>query len=55
VELYDLREDIGEERDLTQAEPRLAQQLQEMLADWREKVEAKIPQPNPDYVPWREA
>jgi arylsulfatase A-like enzyme len=52
VELYDLREDIGEERDLAQAEPRLAQQLQEMLADWREKVKAKIPQPNPDYVPW---
>jgi arylsulfatase A-like enzyme len=52
VELYDLREDIGEERDVAQAEPRLAQQLQEMLADWREKVKAKIPQPNPDYVPW---
>lgn len=52
VELYDLRKDIGEERDLAQAEPGLAQQLQEMLADWREKVKAKIPQPNPDYVPW---
>jgi arylsulfatase A-like enzyme len=55
VELYDLKEDIGEERDLTQVEPELARQLYEMLADWREKVEAKIPQPNPDYVPWREA
>jgi arylsulfatase A-like enzyme len=52
VELYNLREDIGEECDLTRAEPSVAQQLQEMLADWREKVEAKIPQPNPDYVPW---
>jgi arylsulfatase A-like enzyme len=50
VELYNLREDIGEECDLTRAEPSVAQQLQEMLADWREKVEAKIPQPNPDYV-----
>ena len=55
VELYNLREDIGEEQDLADSEPQLARQLKEMLARWREKVQAKIPEPNPDYVPWREA
>jgi arylsulfatase A-like enzyme len=55
IELYNLREDIGEERDLADSEPQVAQQLQDMLVRWREKVQAKIPEPNPNYVPWREA
>jgi arylsulfatase A-like enzyme len=54
VELYNLREDAGEERDLAGAEPQLAAELREKLADWRQTVEAKIPERNPDYVPWSE-
>jgi arylsulfatase A-like enzyme len=54
VELYNLREDAGEEHDMTAEMPQLAQQLKEMLARWRDSVEARIPQPNPDFVPWRE-
>jgi arylsulfatase A-like enzyme len=54
VELYNLREDVGEEHDLADAEPQVARQLEEMLARWREKTQARIPEPNPDYVPWRE-
>jgi arylsulfatase A-like enzyme len=50
LELYNLREDIGEERDLAHDEPARAKELHEMLVDWRARVEARIPQPNPDYV-----
>jgi arylsulfatase A-like enzyme len=53
LELYNLRHDIGEEQDLVEARPDLAQRLAAMLRAWRERVEAQIPQPNPDYVPWR--
>lgn len=51
VELYHLREDISEERNLAEAEPRLAEELRGMLARWRAEVEAEIPEPNPDYRP----
>ena len=51
VELYDLREDIGEDHDLAAAEPDRAAHMRAMLHDWLERVGAKIPQPNPDYVP----
>jgi len=53
VELYNLREDVGEQMNLAAVEPRLAKGLREMLVRWRERVEAKIPQPNPDYEPWQ--
>jgi arylsulfatase A-like enzyme len=52
TELYNLRDDIGEERDLAWMEPQLVAELKERLIDWRQRVEAKIPQRNPDYVPW---
>jgi arylsulfatase A-like enzyme len=55
LELYNLREDIGEEHDLSATQPQRAARMAAMLAAWRERVEAKIPQPNPDFVPWREA
>ena len=49
VELYNLREDISEDYDLAVAMPDLTSQLKTRLADWRAQIEAKIPQPNPDY------
>jgi arylsulfatase A-like enzyme len=52
VELYNLREDCGEERNLAEAEPAVRDRLRTMLHEWLESVEAKIPQPNPKYVPW---
>jgi arylsulfatase A-like enzyme len=52
LELYNLREDIGEDRNLANEKPDLARKMQKVLADWRDSVEAKIPQPNPNYVPW---
>lgn len=52
LELYNLREDIGEENDLVDEKPHLVQSMQQKLAAWREEMEAKMPQPNPDYEPW---
>jgi arylsulfatase A-like enzyme len=51
IELYNLREDIGEARDLSGEMPEIAARLRSMLSTWRARVEARIPQPNPDYVP----
>lgn len=45
-ELYNLREDIGEESDLLHAMPDLANQLNFRLTNWRNSVEAQIPQLN---------
>jgi hypothetical protein len=47
--LYNLREDIGEDHNLADALPAETRRLKEMLAEWRIKVGAKTPQPNPDF------
>ena len=49
VELYNLRNDIGEDQNLSGDEPEVTARLKKMLADWRASVEAKIPEPNPEY------
>ena len=49
LELYNLREDVSEERNLVSREPALAARLHQMLCAWRVAVEAKLPQPNPRY------
>jgi arylsulfatase A-like enzyme len=49
LELYNLRADPGETRNLAAAEPAMARTMAETLARWRSKVSAKIPQPNPDW------
>ncbi len=51
LELYDLQEDIGEQRNLAEARPEAAKGLQQRLAAWRESVDAPMPEPNPDYDP----
>jgi arylsulfatase A-like enzyme len=53
LELYNLREDASEEHDLAETRPELTAKLAAMLLEWRERIEAAIPQPNPEYVPWR--
>jgi len=50
LELYNLREDIEEKTNLASALPELAERMKKMLHDWRESVEAKMPQPNPDFM-----
>jgi arylsulfatase A-like enzyme len=49
IELYNLEEDIGETKNLVEAEPALARQLHMMLVEWRESVDAIIPEKNPAW------
>jgi arylsulfatase A-like enzyme len=51
VELYDLAADIGETKDLAAAMPEKAAALRKQLQDWRTRVKATMPTPNPDYRP----
>jgi arylsulfatase A-like enzyme len=49
VELYDLREDLGESRDLSASRPGKADDLRRLLQSWRESVGAQMPRPNPAW------
>jgi len=51
VELYNLRDDVGETKDLAPAMPEKAAELRAMLHAWRKAVDAKMPSPNPAYKP----
>ena len=53
VELYNIREDISEKRDLGKLFPEKAEELKKMLHDWRSEVGAQMPTPNPKYNPGR--
>jgi arylsulfatase A-like enzyme len=44
VELYNLREDPGEERDLSNAMPEKTRELRERLHAWQKSVQAKMPE-----------
>lgn len=51
VQLFNLRDDIGEQHDLSQTEPDRVAQLRSMLHAWRDRVGAQMMESNPDYVP----
>jgi arylsulfatase A len=53
LELYNLKDDIGEKENLALKMPEKAAELQGMLASWRKLVGADMPTPNPDYDPAR--
>lgn len=46
-ELFDLAEDISENRDLTGSRPEIAEQLRADLEAWRARVGAQMPTPSP--------
>lgn len=51
-ELYDLKNDIGEQHDLSQSHPEKRRQLHQAMLAWRNEVKAPVPKtPNPQYVP----
>ncbi len=50
LELYNLAQDISEEHNLAELEPQRAKDLYDQLAAWRQQVEAKIPEKNPDWA-----
>ena len=47
-ELYNLKDDIGEEHNLAKENPDKVKELHAKLVAWREKVGAKMPTPNTD-------
>lgn len=53
AELYDLGSDPGESRDLSAEQPPRVQRLRSELAQWRERVGARMPVPNPNFDPRR--
>jgi arylsulfatase A-like enzyme len=50
-ELFNLREDPGETRNLIEERPEKARELAGKLDARRREVGARMPRPNPDYVP----
>ena len=51
LELYNLREDLGEQTDLAARMPEKTKELHARLLAWRSSVAAQMPAPNPDYQP----
>jgi arylsulfatase A-like enzyme len=48
-ELYNLSEDIGEQRDLSKEFPEKTREMARVLTNWRKKIGANMPVPNPNY------
>jgi arylsulfatase A-like enzyme len=55
VELYNLKDDIGETVDLASKLPEKAAQLRARLERWRMEVGAQLPTPNPAADPVKDA
>lgn len=52
LELYNLEEDLGETQNLVKDYPEKAQELYQLLKEWRGRTDAAVPkEPNPDYDP----
>ena len=54
VELYDLKNDIGEKNDLSSLMADKTKEMARMLKMWRKDVGANMPRPNPNYRPSKE-
>jgi arylsulfatase A len=48
-ELFNLKEDLSEQTDLSEAMPQKVRELDATLQDWLHRTQAKLPIPNPDY------
>ncbi len=52
IELYNLKTDFGERKNLAETMPEKARKLHKVLKAWRRKVQAPVPtEMNPDYDP----
>ena len=49
IELYNLAEDIGEQKNLAASHPQKAVELRAKLVAWQKQLKAKMPLPNPAY------
>ena len=57
VELYNLRNDMGEKHDLAKEMPEKAAELRSMLGKWRRQMKAKMPAlgPRADFKVWKDS
>lgn len=51
LELFNLKDDIGEQTNLARQMPEKVEQMHAKLKEWRKAVGAQMPIPNPDYKP----
>jgi len=51
LELYNLKDDLGEQEDLASSMPEKTQELHRMLKQWRAEAKVQMPKRNPDYDP----
>jgi hypothetical protein len=51
VELYNIKDDIGEKNDLAPKMPEKVAELRDQLHAWRQDVAAQMPTVNPNYHP----
>jgi len=51
VQLFNLKNDIGEQKDLSEIEVEKTNELKEKLHKWRDKTGAQMMNPNPNYDP----
>ena len=51
VQLFNIKNDIGEQNDLSASNPKMVKKLKKKLHDWRVSINAEMMEPNPDYVP----
>lgn len=49
LQLFNLKEDIGEQVDLASTDPEKTKELHQKLQQWRASVDARMMSPNPEY------
>ncbi len=57
IELYNLKDDLGEKKDLALSMPEKAAELRRMLHTWRKQMKAKMPASGPrdDFKIWQDS
>lgn len=51
VQLFNLKNDIGEQNDISSSNPEITAELKNRLHQWRTSINAQMMESNPDYVP----
>jgi arylsulfatase A len=49
MQLFNLKDDIGEQNNLVEIEPEKVNELKKLLSNWRESIGAKMMEENPNY------
>ena len=49
VELYDVKEDVGEQNDVSSAQPEIVKSMEKDLDQWLKEVDARMPTINPNF------